>query len=317
MAHVPPAGPDYTVVATDSSFVSPDKHRGSYCYLVNVGRVMVQYGDEPEAELDSAPTHCIDPLEEGEDWMVSGRVLQAQCAFHELDELACWSERFGADLALLDGSLMQLGLALSPSERVQKLVAEYSGRLADFESLGVPVVGYVSRPASQAVMYAARLFGCREAAESGLGPKAGCNARCRRPECSGLWTLDDGGLFWELLDVGARSPVFQTRTVFGVQSKASFWEDMGFCYLRTPYEIARLEFPLWVADAGLLDRVQAIVLCQCALGEGYPRVLTLAHNFAVLRNEDRESYFFLLERAGLIETPSEKARGKRATGGRI
>src|SRR3954471_20548530 len=81
---VPPAGPDYTVIATDSSFVPPDKHRGSYCYLVNVGRVMVQYGDEPEAELDSAPTHCIDPLEEGEDWMVSGRVLQAQCAFHEL-----------------------------------------------------------------------------------------------------------------------------------------------------------------------------------------------------------------------------------------
>src|SRR5262249_23421125 len=152
----------------------------------------------------------------------------------------------------------------------------YSGRLADFENLGVPVVGYVSRPASQAVMYAARLFGCRQAAESGLGPKAGCNERCRRPECSGLWTLDDGGLFWELLDVGERSPVFQTRTVFGVQqSKASFWEDMGFCYLRTPYEIARLEFPLWVAEAGLLDRAQAIVLSQCKLGEGYPRVLTL------------------------------------------
>ena len=92
---------------------------------------------------------------------------------------------------------------------------------------------------------------------------------------------------------------------------------MGFCYLATPYEVARLEFPLWVLEAGLLDRVQSIALSQCALGEGYPKVLTLAHNFAILRNEDRESYFFMLERAGLIQAPSEKARGKRATGGRI
>jgi NurA domain len=314
---VPPAGPDYTVVATDSSFVPPDKHRGSYCYLINVGRVMVHYGEEPAAELDSTPTHCAEPLIEGEDWMVSGRVLQAQCALQELTELHRWAAQFGADLALLDGSLMQLGLALSPSEQVHELMDEYGRKLAEFEQIGVPVVGYVSKPASQAVMHAARLLGCRAAREPGAARKDPCEARCSRIECSGLWTLDDGGLFWELLEDGCRSPVFKTHSAFGVHSSADFWDDMGFCYLATPYEVARLEFPLWVLEAGLLDRVQSIALSQCALGEGYPKVLTLAHNFAILRNEDRESYFFLLERAGLIQAPSEKARGKRATGGRI
>ena len=315
---VPPAGPDYTVVATDSSFVSPDKHRGAFCYLINVGRVMVHYGDEPAAELDSTATHRIDPLLEGEDWMFGGRLLQAQCALHELTELHAWAEQSGADLALIDGSLMQLSLALSPDPEVQKVLKVYGEVLADFRRLQVPVVGYVSKPASQAVMHAARLLGCRAAREGGPGFVGACERRCARVECAGLWSLDDGGLFWELLETRHRSPVFQTYTAFGgPQEPADYWDDMGFCYLATPYEIARLEFPLWVLDAGLLDRVQSILLSQCQLGDGYPKVLTLAHNFAVLRAEDRESYFFLLEQAGLIVAPSEKARGKRTTGGRI
>ena len=64
---------------TDPS-VSPGKHRGSYCYMINVGRVMVRLWRRAGADLDSTPTHCIDPLIEGEDWMVAGRVLQARCA---------------------------------------------------------------------------------------------------------------------------------------------------------------------------------------------------------------------------------------------
>jgi hypothetical protein len=276
---------------------------------------MIHYGDEPSAELDSTATHCIDPTLDGEEWSSSGPLLQAQCALRELHELHAWSARFGADLALLDGSLMQLSLALSTDPKVQKLVEEYGEVLADFARLGVPVVGYISKPASQAVMRATRLLGCRAAREaSGATP---CETRCARPECSGLWTLDDGGLFWELLEEGARSPVFQNYSPFGVHGNTDFWDEIGFSYLATPYEIARLELPLWVEESGALDRVQRQILSQCALGDGYPKALTLAHNFAVLRGEDRASYFLLLERAGLLQPPSEKARGKRATGGRI
>ncbi|HUS15966.1 MAG TPA: DNA double-strand break repair nuclease NurA [Chloroflexia bacterium] len=312
---VAPAAADYTVVATDSSYVPADKHRGAYCYMINVGRVMVQYGDEPAAELDSTPTHCVDPLLEGDEGLGSGKLLQAQCALQELTELHHWAEQFGADLALVDGSLMQMSLAIQTDESVQKLMDAYGEVLSDFERLRVPVVGYVSKPASEMVVRATRLLACRRAHESGLG--AACEQRCGRQECSGLWTLDDSSLFWELLPDGYRSPVFRAHSPWGVHAAKGLGQDMGFCYLATPYEVARLEFPLWVLESGGIDRVQSIALSQCLLGEGYPKVLTLAHNFAVLRNEDRESYFFLLERAGLIAPPSEKARGKRVTGGRI
>ena len=82
----------------------------------------------------------------------------------------------------------------------------------------------------------------------------------------------------------------------------------------TEYEVARLEFPMWVWEKGLLDRVMSAILHQCRLGQGYPISLTRAHQFAALHNADRESYFFLLERAGLLRKPSEKAHGKRLIG---
>src|SRR3954464_13437611 len=66
---ITPAKGDYCVVATDSSFVPPDKHRGSFSHLINVGRVMLLYGDSPSAELDNTPNHYADTLAEGEDQM--------------------------------------------------------------------------------------------------------------------------------------------------------------------------------------------------------------------------------------------------------
>ena len=87
-----------------------------------------------------------------------------------------------------------------------------------------------------------------------------------------------------------------------------------FAYLGTQYEIARLEFPLWVANKGLLERTIGIILHQCRLGKGYPNALTLAHQYAVLHNADREGYYFLLERAGMMRRPTEKAAGQAGGG---
>jgi hypothetical protein len=309
-----PLDETYTVVATDSSYIPPDKHRGVECYLINVGRVMLHYGAEPRAELDSLPLHHTEPLAQGDDWMVSGRVLQAQCAVQEIAELCDWAVRYEADLALLDGSLMQLGLALRGDETVQALMADYLAHLDGFEHVGIPIIGYVSKPASQMVMHGTRVLGCR-AARQGQAP---CEKRCKEEACAPLWTIDDAALFWHLLAPGERSPVFQARSSYGVlQQAGNAWERMGFCYLATAYEIARLEFPLWVAEAGHLDRVHRLLLRQCYLGDGYPKAITLADQQAVLRAQDRESYYFLLERAGLIHPLSEKARGKQGAGRNI
>ena len=304
-AHAPHP-PSYRVVATDSSFVAPDKHRGALCYLINVGRVMVQYGHLPSAEIDNTPNHYPELPADSEE-LYSARVLGAKCALRELEELYNWSRQYRADVALLDGSLMQLVYMLSNEKTVSTLMADYLEILRAFERIGVPVVGYISKPDSGMVMRAIRLLACEQDTPHEQRPTEPCT-------CSTLWNINDADLFWTLLDEGELSPIFEAVFTYLVSENSGIAKELTFAYLGTQYEVVRLEFPLWVAQQGLLERTIEIILHQSVLGKGYPNALTLAHQFAVLHNTDRESYYYLLERAGLLHAPTEKARGKRMIG---
>jgi len=70
-----------------------------------------------------------------------------------------------------------------------------------------------------------------------------------------------------------------------------------FCYVNVGTEIARIEFPAWVAeDSNLLDQSLGIMLTQVSKGYGYPVAIAEAHNQAVVRSGDRARFFALLER---------------------
>ena len=114
-----------------------------------------------------------------------------------------------------------------------------------------------------------------------------------------VWSIDDGDLFNALLGEGELSPMFQALYRDLVGPNAYIAQNTAFAYLGTEHELARIEFPMWVAERGLLGRSVEIVLHQCDLGGGYPNALTRAHQFAVLHNADREGYYWLLERAGV------------------
>ena len=45
----------HSVFATDGSQISPSHHEIAYCYLINVGRVMLHYGQNLHPLLDSLP----------------------------------------------------------------------------------------------------------------------------------------------------------------------------------------------------------------------------------------------------------------------
>ena len=277
------------------------------CHLINVGRVMILYGDRRAAEIDNTPNHYPEmPADEEEAF--SGKLLSAKCAVRELQELYGWAKQYSAAVALVDGSLMQLVHILSKEAQVSRLMSEYLETLQAFEEIGVPVVGYISQPASGMVMQGYSAAGVR----AGDTPRRASGGDVYVQVALEHRRFSD--LFRELLESGERSPVFQAvfRDLRGPNARIA--EDVVFAYLGTQYEIARIEFPLWVANQGLLERTIEIILHQCALGRGYPNALLLAHQYAVLHNADRESYYFLLERAGMMRKPTEKAQGKRAVG---
>src|SRR3972149_4113512 len=48
---MPPPPKDFTIIATDGSHIDVDRHRQTRCYLINIGRVTLNYGTNPGAVL--------------------------------------------------------------------------------------------------------------------------------------------------------------------------------------------------------------------------------------------------------------------------
>ncbi|MEO0853526.1 MAG: DNA double-strand break repair nuclease NurA, partial [Cyanobacteria bacterium J06648_11] len=110
--------------------------------------------------------------------------------------------------------------------------------------------------------------------------------------------LMDGFLKW-----GDRTPLFvcsRGGTQRGQQSILTCYQEMrdrvGFVYIKTNDNYpARLEIPLWIHEAGLLDWVIDIVRCEAIVGGGYPYAIETADQTALLRAEDRKTFVRLLQ----------------------
>ena len=117
-----------------------------------------------------------------------------------------------------------------------------------------------------------------------------------------------------LLHWGDRSPVFHSlrRGVLQENPEAEN-EDIHFCYLRTSLSStpARLEFPAWVSQKGLVQELVDVVLAQCVAGRGYPLTLKKAHDLAVITTRNREQLYRLvrtfLNREGMEFATSSKS----------
>lgn len=96
----------------------------------------------------------------------------------------------------------------------------------------------------------------------------------------------------------------------------SYADDLCFVYLQTRHDRppARIDFPRWVLEAGILDRVLDIVRAEVVVGSGYPYALETADAAAVLTTEDRMAFSRLFhelaQAAGLPATLPGKSISK-------
>jgi NurA-like 5'-3' nuclease len=61
-------------------------------------------------------------------------------------------------------------------------------------------------------------------------------------------------------------------------------------------EIARVEIPAWIAnDEETVKFIHSVIIDQIKKGDGYPVVLSEAHEKAVVRAQERELFYRMLE----------------------
>jgi hypothetical protein len=92
--------------------------------------------------------------------------------------------------------------------------------------------------------------------------------------------------------------------------------EVAFVYFQAALDRppARIEFPRWLLDAGLLDRVLEVVRAEVIAGTGYPYPIEAADAVAVISAPDRAQFYALFqefaEREGIQFSFSRKALSK-------
>jgi hypothetical protein len=308
----------HSVIATDGSQIAPSHHEIAYCYLLNIGRIILHYGQSKLPLLDSLPEVFYRPEDlyvsrqwgvRTEEWMGYCRTSAESTVLAELAESIA-SSTDAPTIAMTDGSLLHWFLEPLPGEARDRILQPILESWAQLRAMRVPIVGYISASRSGEATNFLRLHTCPYIAPD-------CATHCadlpNKAPCQVLDPLRDAGIWGRLLSPGERSPLWRSSAKI-----QDFYGDdyaIHFCYVNVGAEVARVEVPAWVAlDADVLAMTLSLVVAQVQKGYGYPVALAEAHNQAVVRGGDRSRFFALLERemvkAGLrnVGTSYKEAR---------
>ncbi|WP_088892675.1 DNA double-strand break repair nuclease NurA [Leptolyngbya ohadii] len=361
-----PAPSMHSVFATDGSQIAPSHHEIAYCYLINMGRIALHYGQNRHPLLDSLPEVFYRPEDlyvsrqwgiRTEEWMGYQRTVSEAETLAELaieqsgeqsaDQLIEQSSDQSTEtsahnstaglspdlsqnlntsshqlsipynapdsppprLAMVDGSLIYWFLEALPADARDRLLPAILAAWERLRSKQIPLVGYLSAGRSGEALNFLRLHACPFPAPDCL---SFCAGGTENAPCQVFAPLRDTALWGLLLEPGQRGALWRSSAKI-----LDLYEDQAiyFCYVNVGSEVARVEFPAWVAEnPALLNTALSLTLTQVQKGYGYPIALAEAHNQAVVRGGDRARFFALLEqqmiRSGLqnIGTSYKEAR---------
>ncbi|WP_100899507.1 DNA double-strand break repair nuclease NurA [Nostoc flagelliforme] len=305
----------HTVIATDGSQIAPNHHEIAYCYLLNIGRVVLHYGQNRHPLLDSLPEVFYRPEDlymsrqwgiRTEEWMSFRRTASETTV---LAELACAAKGEAPALAMVDGSLIYWFLEQLPMDARDRILPPILEAWQQMRDAQIPLMGYLSASRSIETMNFLRLLACPH-------PVPDCKTYCpnqlEKVACKIFEQLRDTSVWATRLKPGQRSTLWRSNSpileLYGDQT-------IYFCYVHVGTEIARIEVPAWVAEnLTILDQALGLMLAQVQKGYGYPVVIAEAHNQAVVKGGDRTRFFALLEqqmiKAGLknVGTSYKEAR---------
>lgn len=309
---------EISIAATDGSQIFPDRHEVSSCFLINIGYILLHYGTGEKPLMSSKPTLYYREEEVFEEWggrrMFMNRELvghkRGLMEFTELADLALASRAEGhRTLALSDGTLILWNLEGKPQDFKEAYLKATLDAMDALRDERLPVAGYISQPGSQELINSLKLGLCPLAAADcdrcpyqpenqhgfsadEIGALQGDLWRGHGLPCSPLEGLNDAVLLQRVLSPGQRTPLYRSRSKildeYGPHHIYYFYAHVGA-------EIGRIEVPEWVAsDPELLDLVHASICDQAEKGQGYPVALSEAHERAVVRGADRDTFYRFL-----------------------
>lgn len=315
---------NFSVAATDGSYIKPDRHIPARFVVINIGSALFTYGEDPMAHLESK-SHFYFREEElriphpFKELHLEREFLGARRTVLELEALVeVATQGIKPVVGLQDGSLILWGLPTTddPDDISVRdhFLRPFLGALQRLRAQGIPVASYLSQPQSKDVVNSLRVEICDN--DPVNCDKCSYVAQRQRPICSDLAGVLDRQMFASLKP-GERSDIYKSSSKI---LRVGYGEHgVYFFYLNVGQEIVRLEVPQWVArDEEKFNLLQALVYDQCQRGRGYPSALQEAHEQAVITGPERRVVESLVEEAlakeGVVFARSGKATSKRERG---
>ena len=277
---------DYTVISTDGSQVYPDRQMGTNCFLLNIGTVILKYNSTSNStvQLFSEPTiytgaSDLDSLSLVELVDCKRQELELQAGLQAVAKITT------PVLFLIDGALIFWQLENSKSGTAKKIFWDkYLAILHDFYERKIWLAGYISLPNSKELVNLLRMSVCDLKPNLQNKPKI-------------LNFINDVHVASFYLKEFEYSIVFKNQAEISKLYPANL--QPHFVYFNTGTEIARIEFPAWIAqDLVLVDNIMNLISDQIIKGRGYPVALSEAHEQAVIHHADREFFYQLLDQVG-------------------
>ncbi|WP_376797156.1 DNA double-strand break repair nuclease NurA [Thermogemmatispora sp.] len=204
-------------------------------------------------------------------------------------------------VVFFDGSLVVSFALTMPSPYRERYIAGAVALLQASERFRVPLIGYID------TSYARDIITMLLRLDS-MQPQP-LLRETKRIHDALLW---QGRLRW-----GDRTPAMICARGDVLDHYGPYRERIAFCYLQAVSQRppARLEFPRWIVDEGLLDPVIDVVRAEIiAGGQGYPYAIETADAVAVITLQDRSEFYAhfqqFIESQGLSFTFSSKALSK-------
>ncbi len=210
------------------------------------------------------------------------------------------SDSAHSPVVFFDGSLVVSFALTMPSPYRERYITSAISLLKTSEQCRIPLIGYVDTSyARDTITMLLRL--------DNMQPQ---------PTLRETKKIHDALLWRDHMRWGDRTPAMICARGDVLQGYGDYRESVAFCYLKTTaaQPPARLEFPRWLLDDGILEPVLDVVRAEVIAGNGYPYAIETADAVAVITQQDRLEFYAqfqeFMKRQGADFTFSRKAVSK-------
>lgn len=260
---------EYSILAGDGSRITIDEEFAFPFYVLKTAVAFEDYRTGKFLKDDKTKIFFeeADIFDEETNLLLSDDEINIRMLLEESKFTAGHIETFKPDYIFVDGSLILWGAKKINPPKTKNLVKTYEKIILKAKEHKIPIAGIISASKSKEIIKTLGNYISLKDGKIHLDEQ--------------LKVVYDVELMDRLLNEWERSPLF-----ISTEHLLSYYgEKIYFLFLKTPYEVMRIEIPEYVINE--TDKICSVIRDQVEKGKGYPMILILSHNEAVIEEKER------------------------------